>query len=157
MISITFQGLLSVSSRGWDPEPTPVWGQLEQLSQISLDSHGNTDVIIVFLRSPHDSVAIICVVLVRVGVKKTFDPELKFTPGQKGTLGLCALQYFPGTWWFSEAMPADSPLALLEQDPDGFWRFGFSFLFRNANSAKNESLGSSNRPHCEWAARAEVS
>lgn len=149
-----FQGLLSVSSRSWDPESTPVWGQLVQLSQISLDSHGNIDVTIVFLRSLHDSVSIICVVFVRVGVKKTFDPELKFSPGQKGTLGLCALQHFPGTWWFSEA---ESPLVLLEKDPDGFWRLGFSFLFSNANSAENESLGSSNRPHCKGAARAEVS
>lgn len=81
-----------------------------------------------------------CMVLVRVGVKKTFDPELKFTPGQKGTLGLCALQYFPGTCWFSEAMPADSPLVLPEKDTDGFRRLGFSFLFSNGNSAENESL-----------------
>lgn len=117
-----------------------------------MDSHGNIDVIIVSLRSSCDSVFIICIVLVRVGVKKTLDPELKFTSLQKGILGLCALKHFPGASWFSEVISVDSPLALLEKDPVGFWRLGFSFLFSNIKSAENKSQGSSNRPHCEWAA-----
>lgn len=81
---------LSISRRSLDLESSLGLGQLMQLSQISLDSQGNVDVIIVFLRLSNDSPGLCYLYYAGWGLSQgNIWPQALFTPTQKDISELC--------------------------------------------------------------------